>query len=249
MQQPEEQAHEEGAPDERDEDALPVGAVEPFLLDEDDLRGLEALGDAPLRHIAEDPQEALAILEQKMARITRELAEGRINRAQFEAIYTHYSEQSTVIRRLMERNPRSEAWRRVAVEGHTRFLRQQYAAVVEGLLIYDQRQGRTLRTLGRLALPPHLLTALLEGLAQGHSAEADAAPQCTQIEGGRWLSVVSGVYAATIALFSAEPSGEQLQQQAALHHAFERLNARALGMGSADPESLTYPQEVLLGGE
>ncbi len=246
MQQPDERAHPEGEPDEQAEEA-PADAVEPFLLDEDDLRGLEALGDIPLQRIAEDPQEALTILEEKMARVTQELAEGHINRAQFEAIYTHYSEQHTIIQRLIERNPRSEAWRRVAVEGHTRFLRQQYAAVVEGLLIYDHREGRGLRTLGRFVLSPHLLTALLEGLAQGHDTEAGTVPQCTQVEGGRWLSVVSGGYAATLALFSAEPSGAQLQQQVALHREFERLNAHALAMGKTPPESLIYPQEALLG--
>lgn len=243
------QAHEA---DERDEGELPQADVEPFLLDEDDLHGLEALEGVSPQSIAEEPHEALAILEEKMARITRELAEGRINRAQFQAIYTHYSEQSTVIRRLIERDPHSQAWRRVAVEGHTRFLRQQYAAVVEGILIYDQGSGQVMRTLGRFALPADLLIALLEDLRQGHSQEADETPHSTQIEGGRWLSFVSGAYTTTIVLFSAEPSGEQLRRQAALHREFERLNRRWLMGGQTAPErfpSLTYPQEALLGGE
>src|SRR3954463_3466970 len=58
-----------------------------------------------------NPNAALNTLRGKMELVSDEFAQGKINRAQFNAVYKRYSEQRTIIERLLERNPDSEAWK------------------------------------------------------------------------------------------------------------------------------------------
>ena len=73
-------------------------------------------------------EDAIRNLRVKMAAIAIELAEGRINQAQFEAIYNRFQEQRAITESLLARDPDSEAWQHVLSEGSTHFLRELYEA-------------------------------------------------------------------------------------------------------------------------
>ena len=55
-----------------------------------------------------NPNSALNTLRRKMELVSDEFAQGKINRAQFNAVYKRYSEQRTIIERLVERNPMTQ---------------------------------------------------------------------------------------------------------------------------------------------
>lgn len=207
--------------------------------------------DTPVREsIARDPESALQRIEAKMAHVTQELTEGRINQAQFQALYTHYAERKTLILRLLARDPRTDAWQRVASEGYTSILRRRHAARLEGLALLDNWSGQLLRALGEVDIPRNVIRPLLAAIRNPTSAPAEAGrPLSTQIEGGRWLSYYRGTFVTEIAVYSAEPSAVQLIEQAALHDAFEDENRHRLEAGYPDADALSYPQAALFPGE
>ena len=92
---------------------------------------------APPRTDPTNPNAALNTLRSKMELVADEFAQGKINRAQFNAIYKRYSEQRTIIERLIERNPDSEAWKQViGVKGQTGFLRNHFEAQPLYFVVY-----------------------------------------------------------------------------------------------------------------
>jgi hypothetical protein len=193
---------------------------------------------------AQRAEQAIEHLRRKMADITTEFNEGRINQAQFEAIYTRYGEQMAVIKAMLEQNPLSDAWQQVADEGSTGFLRRQHAARARGFVLCDNLSGEVMHRVGHFDLQSDLLVPILSDL--GSSAEALGGGQrSTQIEGGRWLCIVPGERTTTIVLFSAEPSAEQLETAVKTHRDFERANRRALKSGRIDTRHFVFPQREL----
>jgi hypothetical protein len=188
-----------------------------------------------------DPGAALKRIEGKMARTKQELAAGKINQAQFQAVYTHYAEQKALIRRLLDRGQRTGAVQRAvaAGTGHTGFLRRHHEARLMGLAVFDNQTGTHIHVMGLFEVPRSMIAPLLSHLGEIKDT------RCTQIAGGHWLAYVGGRRATTLAVFSAEPSAHQLAGQAALHAAFERDNADLLRMGYLDPDALTFPQAGL----
>jgi hypothetical protein len=192
--------------------------------------------------------QALAHLQEKMIGVSVELAQGKINQSQFQAIYTRYCEQKLIIEKLLADDPNTDAWQNVATDGHSGFLRRQYAAHVVGMLIIEIASSMTLRKLGDFDLPRELLVPILSSLMAGKSPQYEAGTRSTQIEGGRWLCFVPGEFAASIIVFSYEPSPVQLRTVMDLHRDFERINHGHLASGQADPYQLTFPQVVLFEG-
>src|SRR5262245_27349023 len=83
----------------------------------------------PQAHPAiDDPTAALENLRGKMEGVARDYAGGKLNRAQFNAIYGRYDEQRKIIERLLERDPENDAWQHVAEPGHTQFLLNHFQA-------------------------------------------------------------------------------------------------------------------------
>jgi hypothetical protein len=194
---------------------------------------------------AQDVAQAIDHLQKKMQRITTEFADGTLNQAQFQAIYTRYCEQKVIIERILARDPSSDAWQNVGVDGYTGFLRRQYAADVVGMLIIELLSGETLQRLGGFDLAADLLVPILASLVGGRAPAFEAGVRSTQIEGGQWLSFVPGEYSASVIIFSHEPSSAQLKTMINLHRDFERANRQQLIVGRANPAQLAFPQRVL----
>lgn len=210
---------------------------------------LNAQHEAQQAHLAgwatepTSPSERLAVIRDKMERVANEYAKREISRAQFNAIYAHYSEQRAIIEKIIARNPQNEAWKQAARGGKTAFLREHFEGRPLNYVIYLHRQntplmgGGTRPDLQRIAGMLRSLWANEErriGLAR----LALVAPQ--------WLVMAAGQYSVTFVTFYLEPSGAQMNTVNDLHTDFERANRLFLKRGKVNKEQLVFPQRALL---
>ncbi len=206
--------------------------------------GLEA-EPPPSPSQRERAEQALIRLREKMAQVATEFADGKINRVQFNAIYSRYNEQRQITERLLARNPDTQAWRQVVQEGHTTFLREHYQARVLSYALYDNESSMPIYTLGNFKLDASLLVPMLSAFRSATSEMFGGGVKSTEIEGGRWLVFVPGQFTTSIVIFSLEPSKHQLDLVQDLHRDFERANQQALERGLTEQEHLVFPQRAL----
>lgn len=193
-----------------------------------------------------DPDAALVLLRRKIERVADEFSAGQINRGQFNAMYKRYSEQRTIIERLIARNPESDAWKQViSVPGQTGFLRSQYAAMPIACSVYLHDQLSPMLKMGPAVMDDGTIARLLMRVwampvrpPQGMGRRA--------LPGGEWMLMATGLYAATLVIFSQEPSITQAYLIRDQHADFERANLLLLTRGSPAPEKMVFPQRALL---
>lgn len=175
-----------------------------------------------------------------------EYAKGLINRVQFYALYQRYNEQRAIIEKLMLRDPDSEAWRQVVSNrGQTGFLRARLEAQPLSYSIHAAEQPAPLLPGGA----PPLRTVFP---ADAALKAVWAMPNRPAIGLGRkalandyWLVMAIGGRAATLIIYSLEPSKTQARLLRDLHLDFERANQMALERGWLAPERLVFPQRAL----
>jgi phage terminase large subunit-like protein len=202
-------------------------------------------------YIQAHAENALEHLRQKIAAIAAEYAAGKINRAQFNAIYARYTEQRQIAERLLERNPETEAWRSVLREGHTGFLRNRFQAKFLSYVVYDNNpplQDGVFRPLmahgEEFSLPR--MTLYLRSFYEAMRKEADVKVRLAPFdEKGAYLTIISGAYTTAAIIFSLEPSKNQINWAQDLHRDFERANVEALSQDIRNPEHLVFPQRAL----
>jgi hypothetical protein len=193
-------------------------------------------------------EEALEKLRQKTALVATEYAEGKLNRAQFMAMYAHYNERRTIIELLLARDPDTHAWQPVAQPGHTGFLREHYEARVLSYAIYDQRPqaiGNLISSQGTPLLDPDLAKKVLTAIGIVMRNHKDLAAQRKQFEDGQWAVFIPGQQTTSIVLFSLEPSVRQVTLVYDLHRDFERANRVTLERGIRHPDHLVFPHRAL----
>ena len=196
-------------------------------------------------------EEALEVLREKTAHIANEFAEGKLNRAQFTAMYAHFNEKRVIIERLLARNPDTQAWQQVAKGGQTSFLRQHFEARVQAYTIFDN--GTTdpqapINAAGPTPLPPELTKQVLTAVAvllRTRTTDKPLRALQKQIDNGRWIAIIPGTYTSAIALFSLEPSAQQFNRVVDMHRDFERANRVALERGTRQPDQLVFPHRAL----
>lgn len=196
-------------------------------------------------------EEALAQLREKTGQIAAEFAEGKLNRAQFTALYAYFNERRVIIERLLARDPGTQAWQQVAKPGHTGFLRQHFEARVLAYSIYNHGSDdvdNPLTTQGSAPMPTAAIKPMLTALnvllrTQNNSKPLTALRK--QIDNGRWITIVPGNYTTGVALFSLEPSAQQFTLMQDIHRDFERANRVALERGIRLPDQLVFPHRAL----
>jgi hypothetical protein len=202
---------------------------------------------APLtpRERIQRAEEALINLRQKMANLAAEFAQGKLNRAQFDAIYTRYSEQRDIVERLLARNPDSMAWQSVVRVGHTTFLRQHYEAHVISYAIYDQELSAQVTVSGTVQLEQTQIEAVLNRLKTILKERCNPGPAQKKIDDGRCVLFVPGALTIAVIVFSREPSAAQVRRVQDIHHDFERANHHALRLHDYTVERLVFPHRAL----
>lgn len=184
-----------------------------------------------------------------MELIADEFAGGKINRAQFNAMYRRYSEQRNIIERMVELNPDSDAWKHVlGVQGQTHFLRNHYEAQTLYYIVYRHQRYEPITAEGK---PPSNMTAILTALSRvwAMSNRPTIGLGRKILDDGRWLILATGTHAATAMVFSLEPSVAQARLVRDLHADFERANHAALSRGWITPEHMVFPQRAMTGGD
>jgi hypothetical protein len=191
------------------------------------------------------PESALEDLRRKMEKVAAEFAAGRINRAQFNAMYGRYSEQRTIIERLIARNPSNEAWRQVAAGGHTTFLRRHFEARPLYYLIYQHNHTTPLMMGG--AQQPNMtqISQVLQAL-WGMANRPKIGLARKDMGNGQWLVLAVGEFAVTLVMYMLEPSPMQANRVRDLHSDFERANRVALERGTKSLNRLVFPQRALV---
>jgi hypothetical protein len=206
---------------------------------------------APLRAVApapipqpENPQAALEQLRHKMEGVANEFSQGKINRAQFNAIYGRYSEQRTIIERLIERNPENAAWKQAAAPGHTSFLRDHFEARLQYYLVYQHNIATPLMMGGKQQADMNEVSQVLRSL-WGMKSRPKIGLARKDMGKGQWLVLALGEFAVTLTLFLLEPSAAQANLVRDLHADFERANRRALERGTRSLDRFVFPQRAL----
>jgi hypothetical protein len=193
-----------------------------------------------------NPGSALNVLRGKMETIADEFAEGKINRAQFNAMYKRYSEQRTIIERLLQRDPETDAWRQViSTKGHTSFLRSHFEALPLYYAVHSHQRPVPIITGGSLSVNETSIRTVLQMIWQMGNRPKMGVGRKT-LSNGEWLIVALGEYALTVATFSLEPSIVQARFVRDLHNDFERANNAALARNWIVPERMVFPQRALM---
>lgn len=190
-------------------------------------------------------EEALINLRQKMAQIATEFSHGKLNRAQFDAVYSRYSEQRAIIERLLARNPESQAWQSVIQPGHTTFLMSHFEAHTISYAIYDQVTFELINITGTFQLESTQIEAVLIRLQTIMNERGDPGPAQKKLGGERSVLFVPGSYTTAAIIFSREPSRAQINRVIDIHHDFERANQHALRNRDYTVEQLVFPHRAL----
>ncbi|MBI5960603.1 MAG: hypothetical protein HY866_17825 [Chloroflexi bacterium] len=195
----------------------------------------------PVPESAKQGQEFIAQVHQKMSRLVQEFATGAINRTQFHQLYDRYQRQiMTVAQFIAESDP--TMWQDAVRETEdTLHLKKRLAAKAVGMSVYYNNSGMPIETLGEFAIEPELIIPMLSSYRSAAAEIFRAGMRSTEMENGQWLCFVPGSYTTLIALFSLEPSTNQLQMVERMHKDFEDANKTALEAGEVDSEKLAYP--------
>ena len=193
-----------------------------------------------------NPFMALKLLLHKMARIGEEFQNGKINRAQYDALSQRYHEQHAIIQRLIERDPEGKAWKQVlGTPGQTGFLRQHFEAQAIYFVVYHHELQVRVYASGSRKPDETIIKPLLKQLWAMPNRPTNGIGR-KQIDENQWMILGVGERTVTVILFSLEPSAEQIQLVRDLHADFERANAAALTRGMIVPERMVFPQRALV---
>jgi len=186
-------------------------------------------------------EDFIATVHAKMSRLVAEFAAGEINRTQFHHVYDRYQRQiMTVAQMITESDPL--AWKDAIVESEdTYHIRKRLTAKALGMSVYDNESGMPIETLGEFAVEAALLVPMLSSYRSATAEIFRAGMRSTEMENGQWLCFVPGNYTTLIALFSLEPSENQLTTVERMHKDFELANRTALETRRIDPSQLAYP--------
>jgi hypothetical protein len=190
---------------------------------------------------AKQGHEFIAHVHQKMSKLVQEFASGEINRTQFHRLYDRYQRQiMTVAQLLAEADP--STWREAIKDSEdTIVIKKSLTAKAVGMSVYENKSGMPIETLGEFAIDPELIVPMLSSYRSAAAEIFRAGMRSTEMENGQWLCFVPGTYTTLIALFSLEPSDNQLQMVGRMHQDFEQANRAALEAGHIDPTKLAYP--------
>jgi len=183
----------------------------------------------------------LGAVSKKMMRLAEDFAAGRVNRTQFEELYRHYIQERETIERLLEAQPGSTAWKGAVTEGESVLIKRKHAAQPLGYAIYLNANSLPIRSVGDFRVDSALLVPMLSSFRSATAEIFGSGLKSSEIEGGRWMCFVPGVYTTLIVLFSLEPARLQMEMLEQLHQHFERANQPTFEAGFPDPTKLVYP--------
>ena len=174
-------------------------------------------------------------IQQKIADVLEEFAQGKLNREQFHAIYERYNAQLEFADKAldMESVP--------ANDGSTIAIREKFMGKAQGLIIFSNQTGNVIETLGEFGMSMTELVPVLDEFTQEWQAGRVIDRAVRNTQNGQWLLFVAGAFTTVSTLFTNEPSGYQIQVIRRMHHEFEEANQTLLAKNDIDAAQLVYP--------
>jgi hypothetical protein len=183
-------------------------------------------------------------VEAKLDRTVQDLADGLINRAQFEHLYRHYQNQRRMLQGLL-----AEGGAQVPdslTAGESMVIRQTYAAKVLAYAVYDNESSVPLYTVGNFPVESDLVVGFLSGFRSAAVEIMGAGAAKTESEDGKVLCYVPGKYCTLIVLYSSDPAEVYVQGLHKTHSHFETLNADLLKQRPITPAMLLFNYDMVL---
>ncbi|HEY4688004.1 MAG TPA: hypothetical protein VIK33_01745 [Anaerolineae bacterium] len=197
--------------------------------------------DATLAGSTREASDYLRKVSDKMMKLAEDFALGRVNRVQFEQLYRHYVEERETIVRIVETQPGTPAWKGAVTAGESVLIKRKHASQPLGYAIYLNANSLPIRSVGDFRIDSALLVPMLSSFRSATAEIFGSGLKSSEIEGGRWLCFVPGVYTTLIVLFSIEPARLQLDMLEQLHRHFEKANQPVFEAGLPDPTRLVFP--------
>jgi len=179
-------------------------------------------------------------IETKIRGIIEEFAEGKLSREQFHVIYEKYNAQLEIANHaLMSGNPDAVS---IAQGGPpTIAIRDAYQGKAMGLLIYHNKSGQVLETLGDFTVPVSSISPVLNDLTRLMMDGKYIDRRQLKIGEKQWLMFAAGTYTTVVTEFMHQPSEFQSKEIERLHHDFEEANRPLLEKEQINTGKLAYP--------
>lgn len=177
-----------------------------------------------------------AIIQEKINKLLQDFAEGKLNREQFHVIYDRYNGQL----QFAEQALNDAAFLGQNNTSETYVIKEKFMGRAQGLIIYSNRSGSVVETLGNFSIPLTdllLLDEFTEHMKRGERLEW----RVQELEDGRWLLFVGGQFTTVVTVFDHEPSRVQARELERLHRDFETANAALFQRGNVEADKLAVP--------
>lgn len=190
-------------------------------------------------------EEFKSSIEKKIRALIVEFSDGKISREQFHTIYERYNAQLAIATHaLMSGNPDAYS---IAEDGmSTIAIRSELMGKAMGLMIYHNKSGTILETLGDFDVPVTYISPILSTISlmmdQGKFIER----RVEQYGEKQWLHYAAGRYSTIVTEFHHEPSQHQSLELERLLHDFEHANQVLLQREMVDAQKLGYPFVVFI---
>lgn len=182
-----------------------------------------------------------AQIQEKIQKIISEFAQGTISREQFHAIYERYTSQLTIAEMAQRSSTPDTIMDMVADGPPTVAVREAYMGKAIGMMIYHNRNGTLLETLGDFDAPPARLAPILNDFSMMMDSGQRVEREVRKISSKQWLLFAGGKYTTIVTLFHNEPSEQQMREIERLHYDFEEANRPYLTKNQVDSTKLAYP--------
>ena len=177
----------------------------------------------------------------------QDFAGGQVTRAQFQRLYDRYQRQIATVQQMLADADPQAGWREAIFETEdTLNLKKRFTAKPLGMSLYDIRTGQHIHTLGDFPVDEQLIAPLLYSCRAALPDSFRAGTRSAELENGQWLCFMPGRHTILIALFTLQPSDDQLETLEHMHEDFEEANLAALQSNATEPEDLVYPFNALM---
>lgn len=182
-------------------------------------------------------------VQEKIDNLLGEFADGKVSREQFHALYAH---QTLKLQFALEALRSGSTTLIDGSTGETIGIRQSHMGKAIGLMIYHNKTGRFVDTLGSFDVPPQRIAPILNDFSLLMDANRLIDRRVVKVGEKQWLLFAAGSYTTVVTLFHNEPSPEQSREIERLHHDFEVANANLLASTQLDHNRLAYPFNVFI---
>lgn len=204
----------------------------------------------PIQRAIKDGEVFISATRSKMEKLVEEFADGRLNREQFHTLYDRYQTQINGVQTMI-RDTDPDGWQQMIDGERTIAIRKRLMGKAKGMLIYNDKTGILLDTMGDFSVDPLLISELLKKLGEEEKEKArseDASDNCMAVEtkDNSWVFLARGKFTTIVTAFTREPTSDQQETLMQLHKDFERANASLLEKSGVTVNELAMPFRVLI---